>query len=361
MAAAGELLARGHDAKPELRFDEDRLLFVDTVPASELPFGLWLEARRLDPGRPLDWMRARDAAIDERRARIDDVAYAPAALRLEELIHEGDWRYEHAGVGSMHDLRAANATDAAEFEARQVGPNRAALAIVGNVAPTEAFALAKRWLGAVRAASAAPVKPEAPRPSEAGPRQAIVEDAHAKLPALLEGWPIPRGDESERDAIAVAATILAGGHGSRLPRILVEEQALAVEVSAELGERRGPGQLVVRAVLASGARVDSVQRVLDAQIAELARSGPTDAEMRLARARLEARLLGRLAAPASAAAALAEAELAGDASELTAVHARRLAVGKDAVRRAVAKLLVPARRSLVEVRPGAADRERDKR
>ena len=44
---------------------------------------------------------------EEYRMRVENAAYVPAAIRLEELVFQGYWPYEHPPIGTMRDLDAA--------------------------------------------------------------------------------------------------------------------------------------------------------------------------------------------------------------------------------------------------------------
>jgi zinc protease len=105
--------------------------------------------------------------------------------------------------------------------------------------------------------------------------------------------------------------------------------------------------------LASGARTDQVQKLLDSQIADVARLGPSDSDMKKLKNRMRARFLLGLQSNFARAQQLAEFELyRGDAALLNAELDRYLAVSKDDIKRVVGTYLTPARRSLVEVKPG---------
>jgi zinc protease len=110
---------------------------------------------------------------------------------------------------------------------------------------------------------------------------------------------------------------------------------------------------------ASGAKVADAQKLVETQLADLARLGPSDDDMKKARTRTQAQLLLGLQSNYARAQRLAEFELyRGDASLLNGELDRYLAVTKDDIKRVVAKYLTPARRSLVEVKPGSGASEK---
>ncbi len=103
-----------------------------------------------------------------------------------------------------------------------------------------------------------------------------------------------------------------------------------------------------------GSKVADVEKLLETQLSELARTGPTDEEMKKARARRKAQLLFGLQSTFARAHRLAEMELyRGDARLLDQELERYLAVTREDVKRVAAKYLIPSRRNVVEVKAGA--------
>jgi predicted Zn-dependent peptidase len=348
-------LVTAHGGSMNGTTNEDRTNYFELLPSNELALGLWLEADRM---KALDvsaknFENQRAVVKEEYRMRVENAAYVPAAIRLQELAYEGYWPYEHSAIGTMRDLDAAELAWVRDFHARYYGPNNAVLAISGDVEPAEAKSLVSRYFGDAHKIVLPPIDPLPSVPAQTRPRSEVLEDPHAKLAALDVGWVIPKTGEADHYALSLAARVLADGESSRLVRTLVRERGLAVLVDAGVADRRGPDMFELTVRLGSGARVADVEKVLDAQIADLARTGPSDAEMTKQRARLRASFLFGLQSNFSRAARLAEFELGrGDARLLKTELDRYLAITKDDIKRAVAAYLTMNRRNLVEIRPG---------
>jgi zinc protease len=332
----------------------DRTTYYQMLPSSELALGLWLEADRmksLDVSQEnLDNQRA--VVKEEYRMRILNAAYAPAQIRLQELVYQGYWPYEHAPIGTMRDLDAAELGWVRAFHAAHYVPDNAVLALAGDFDPDEALALARRYFGDARRGPAPklalPKVPETPRQ-----RHAVLEDAHAKLPALLAGWLVPASGEADHYALELAAMLLGDGESSRLHRALVRERALAIEAEADLAGHRGPDMFAVVVKLAKDAKVPAALKLVESQIDDVARLGPSEADMTKLKNRIRARFLLGLQSNIARAQALARFELdRGDADLLNRELDRYLAVTRADIKRVVAKYLAPDRRSLVEVKPG---------
>lgn len=332
----------------------DRTNYFEMLPSGELALGLWLEADRM---KSLDvsqknFENQRAVVKEEYRMRVENAAYVPASLRLEELVFQGYWPYEHPSIGTMRDLDGAELSWVRTFHDAYYAPNNAVLSIAGDFDENEAMALVRRYFGDARPQPNVPRYAPPPLP-EPAPRSAVVEDSHARLPALLAGWPIPASDQPDHYALDLAAMLLGDGESSRLHRALVRERAIAISADASTNDNRGPDVFEVDVRLASGAKIADVQRLVDTQIADVARLGPSDDDMKKLKNRMRARFLLGLQSNFARAQKLAEMELyRGDARLLDGELDKYLAVTKDDIKRVVARYLTPARRSLVEVRPG---------
>src|SRR5262249_53767244 len=142
---------------------EDRTNYFEMLPSSELALALWLEADRM---KSLDvsqknFENQRAVVKEEYRMRVENAAYVPAEIRLQELVYQGYWPYEHAAIGTMRDLDAAQLEWVRAFHDAYYAPNEAVLAISGDFEPAEATALAKKYFGDAHAQPHAP-KFEAP-------------------------------------------------------------------------------------------------------------------------------------------------------------------------------------------------------
>jgi predicted Zn-dependent peptidase len=334
---------------------EDRTNYFEMLPRSELPLALWLEADRMKSLDVTEFNFKNQVQVvkEEYRMRVENVPYRPASIRLQSMVFQGYWPYEHTAIGTMADLDAAQLDWVKAFHDAYYAPNNAVLSIAGDFEPDEAMALVSKFFGDAKPQPNVPKFDPGAIPAQTQPRDAIVEDVHAKLPAILVGWQIPPSRTKDHYAIELGALILADGESSRLHRTLVREKSLAISVSMGTNDYRGPGDYVEGSIrLAKGIKPDSAQRAFDAEIAALARGGPTDAEMTKVRNRLQAAFIFGLQSNYARAQRLAEFELYwGDAELLLGELDRYMAITKDDIKKAVATYMTPARRSRVDVRP----------
>jgi zinc protease len=338
----------------------DRTNYFEVLPSNELALGLWLEADRM---KSLDVSAAnfenqRKVVQEEFRMRYTNVPYRMSALRLEELVYQGYWPYEHSTIGSMKDLDDAKIEWVQEFHKRHYGPNNAVLAIAGDVDVDEALTLVKKYFDGVPKASIAPFEEGEKLREQTSQRTAVVRDDHARSPAVLYGWAIPPDRTPDHYAIEIAGMLLAGGESSRLHQLLVRDKALVQGVSAGTRDRRGPDLFSISTRLAAGAKSGDVEKLIEAEIKNLSARPPSDAEMAKARRQLEAGFVLGLQSNLTRATRLSEYELYfGDARLINGELARFLAVTKEDVRRVVAQYLGPTKRTIVETYPASAPEE----
>jgi zinc protease len=350
-------LVTSHGGQLNGSTSEDRTNYFEMMPRSELPLALWLEADRL---KSLDiseknFENQRKVVEEEYRMRVENAAYVPASIRLEELVFQGYWPYEHPAIGNMHDLDAAQLDWVRAFHDAYYAPNNAVLSISGDFDPEQARELATRFFGNAKRHAVPPYEP-GPMPEQTQPRDAVVEDPHAKLPAILYGWAIPPTNEPDHYALELAATLLAGGESSRLHQLLVRQRSLAIEVDADTDRHRGPDAFEIVAKLSGGGSITTVAHLIDEQIAHLAKNAPGEADMVKLKNQLEAGYVLGLQSNLARAQKLAEFELyRGDANLINIELGRYLSVSGEDIRRVVAKYLTRARRSSVEVKPAASE------
>jgi predicted Zn-dependent peptidase len=339
----------------------DATTYYERLPASELALGLWLEADRM---RSLDvsqqnFENQRRVVEEELRMSVSNAAYGTSGIRLEELVYQGYRPYEHPTIGSMSELDAAQLPWVAAFHARHYGPNTAVVCVAGDVDPAEATALVHRYFDPIPKVDADPYV-EVLLPDQTSPRTADVRDDHARTPGVRYGWAMPAGRTRDSDALRLASLLLAGGESSRLYQILVRDRALAQSVSAFADVRRGPGLFAVEARLTEHAKPAEVERVVEGEIASLAASGPTPAEVEKAHRQAEAWFVLGLQSNLARARRLAEYEAFwGDATLIREELGRVRAVTKDDIERAVAQVLAPTRRTLVQTFPAGYEAAAD--
>jgi zinc protease len=267
----------------------DRTNYFATVPSGSLEALLWLESDRLatllDVTDQAKLDNQRDVVKNERRQGLENVPYGRWYEMLFTQLFPVGHPYSWTVIGSMEDLSAATLDDVKEFFRRYYTPNNLSLAIAGDFDPAEAKRLVEKYFGAIPPGPALE-RPARWIPSLASERVVEVADRVPQERTYM-AWPAPEYFAPGDASLDMAAGILADGLSSRLNKALVYDRQLCTDVNAFMLSAEISGAFVVQATARPGASLHDIERIIGEQIAELATSGPTQAELDRARTKHE--------------------------------------------------------------------------
>ncbi len=259
----------------------DRTNYFETLPASQLPLGLWLEADRMRSlavtQENLD--NQREVVKEERRLRLDNAPYGAsinAAVSTVPYSASGCFAYGHEVIGSMEDLDAADLDDVQEFFDLYYAPTNATLTVVGDFDPEVARGLIEQYFGEIPAGGEVP-EIDCSDPFSHLPVEETFVDVNANLPAVFMSYGVPPIQDADAPALTLLADVLAGGESSRLHQRLVRQEQAAVEVLNFADLRRGPGLVVLGAISNQGVTAERLRELIDEELDRLSREGvPAD-------------------------------------------------------------------------------------
>lgn len=268
----------------------DHTVYHQTLQADRLELAFRLEADRMVNLvlSPEEYAKEIQVVMEERRLRTED---NPQALLYEALMATAyqTHPYRHPVIGWMDDLQHMRLEDARDWYHRWYAPNNATLVVVGDVQPEAVFALAEKYFGAIKPREQPARKPH----NEVEPRgmRQVTVKAPSRLPAVFMAWHVPRLTDPANDWEPYALEILEGvldGHATaRLPRSLVKERQLAVEVGAGYDPvSRGPALFLVSATVAEGKSLDQVIEGLRDEIERVKREGVDERELERVKAQV---------------------------------------------------------------------------
>ncbi|WP_152360628.1 M16 family metallopeptidase [Microlunatus speluncae] len=328
----------------------DRTNYFETLPTGGADLALWLEADRM--GTLLDALTQenldtqREVVKEEKRQRYDNVPYGDAMQRLIELTFPAEHPYGHTTIGSMDDLNAATLEDVRAFFGAHYLPNNAVLTIAGDLQAEDAFARAERYFGGL-APDLDPADPDdTPLPAITGLPQ---QETSAAVPAdaIYLTWRLPTRDTAAFDAADLALSILGHGQTSRLHRALVRGAELAESAAAMTMPLIGGTSLgLCYARARSGVEPERLTEALLAELTRLRTDGPTEIEVRRAKAQFERHWLNELARIDSRADAIGEyATLHGDPTLINSRLSVITGIGRDQIAAALTEHLDPDHRA----------------
>jgi len=277
---------------------EDRTNYYETLPSNALALALWLDSDRMGFLLPtMDLAKVnlqRDVVKNERRQRVDNVPYGRADETILAALYPKSHPYSWPVIGSMADLSAASLTDVQNFFKTYYTPNNATLTIAGDFDPATVKNLVKQYFGNI------PRGPEVKRrmtvPAVSIPRDTfLVLEDKVQLPRLFYTWHTVKGFSKDDAALDLLAQIVANDKNSRLYKKLVYELQTAQQVGAFQDGSRLDGKFEIDVTPKPGQKVADIDRVVEAEIANVIANGVTQRELQRAQNVYKASFLNRLA------------------------------------------------------------------
>jgi len=277
---------------------EDRTNYYETLPSNALALALWLDSDRMGFLLPtMDLTKVnlqRDVVKNERRQRVDNVPYGRADEVILAALYPKSHPYSWPVIGSMTDLSAASLTDVQNFFKTYYAPNNATLTIAGDFNPATVKTLVAQYFGSI------PRGPEVKRrvtvPAVAIPRDTfLVLEDKVQLPRLFYTWHSVKGFSKDDAALDILAQVVANDKNSRLYKKLVYELQTAQNVSAFQDGSRLDGKFQISVTPKPGQKVADINRIVEAEIANVISNGVTSRELQRAQNLYKASFLNRLA------------------------------------------------------------------
>jgi zinc protease len=148
--------------------------------------------------------------------------------------------------------------------------SNAVLVIIGDVEPSEAFALAEKYFAPIESEPAAKLA-DSSEPPQTEERRGTVDEKFATLPAVSIGYRAPARHTPDWYTMILLDQVLHSGRAGRMYRRLVLEQQLAIEADGSSGdffELNGPMQLATRIIYRPDVSEEKILEAYDTIIQE---------------------------------------------------------------------------------------------
>jgi zinc protease len=269
----------------------DYTAYFQQVAADKLPLVMEMEADRMVNLKIAEdeVNQERDVVIEERRTRTEN---SPPALFREQLdaVQFLSHPYRVPVIGWMRDIETLTRADALGFYKLHYAPNNAIVVVVGDVEADAVKALADKTYGVIPRKDVPPrtVSVEAP---QLAARELVMHDARVSQASWVRTYAAPSyqyGDSKLAVPAEVLNEILGGGTTSRLYQTLVVEKQLAIEAGSSYGgSGLGPSTFGI-SVRPRNDDPAPIPAAVEAVIAEVAKNGVTDEELKRAKKSLKA-------------------------------------------------------------------------
>jgi zinc protease len=337
--------------------------YYEMLPSNALERALFLEADRMrGPRLTEENLRNQvDVVKEEIRVNVLNRPYGGFPwLKLPPVMFD-TFPNKHDGYGSFGDLESATVEDARGFFERYYAASNAVLAVAGDFDPDPTAKLVERHFGDVPT-RAKPERPDFAEPDLIVERHDSYTDRLAPLPAVAAAWrvPDPITDFAAYLPFVVLAEVLTDGDASRLVRRLVLTDRSVTTVGGYIGfmgepfEVRDPTALLLQAHLPPGGAVDAVLTAMGEEADRVANDGLEPGELARTVARMATHLLRDDDAVLGRALRMAVVEQQRHDAAIVGELPHLLGEVTEEQVRAAAGTLVPSRRAVVEVVPGAS-------
>ncbi len=335
--------------------DFDRTNYFFTLPSKELELGLWLKSDMLgymsDEVDSVALANQQDVVRNERRQSIENRPYGMTEEAIYAALFPVGHPYRAVIMGSHADIQSIKLDDVKAFGRSYYRPNNATLVLAGDFQPAQAKELLQKYFGALKAGPAVPPVVVA-QPVLSLEQRVQVKD-RVELSRLDLAWHTPAGFKPGDAELDIAASILGGGKASRLYKKLVYERQIAQSVSAQQSSYSLGSVFSLEVTARAGQSLTEIETLVDAELAELAQTAPSNAEVQRALARIETGMLARLEKVGTLADTLnSYNQQVGEPDFVGQDLARYRAVTPEAVRAVVAAYLRKNARVVVQTTPG---------
>ncbi|HLV96029.1 MAG TPA: pitrilysin family protein [Candidatus Acidoferrales bacterium] len=337
--------------------------YIESGPVSALEPILWLEADRM---KDLDFSiknleNQRNVVEEEVRVNVMNQPYGLFfAIDLPGKAFD-TYPNNHNFYGDFRDLDAAKIGDVKKFFEEYYAPNNAVLAIVGDIKIDDGFALAEKYFDGVPSRQVPP-RPDVRERPQTAERTAQETDKLAQVPALAIGYRMPPHGSQDAIVAAVTGELLHNGDASMLYQSLVKGKQVALSVSGgtnwPLGdpfEYNGPTLMTSFLVYPPNLTEDRVIAAYDGVIADLAKNGPSQAEITRVVTKMRSDRYDELEIPISRASALSHAVLFdGSFAGVYSIPQELEKITPEEVKAFAAKYLVATNRTIINRVPARA-------
>lgn len=316
----------------------DMTVYTDWFPRTALEEIFELEADRFENLQTYSETveSERQVVYSERRSSIDN----NNIRRLLEQVMATAYiahPYQFPVIGWPSDIESWTEADLENFYRTYYAPNNLTMVVVGDVTAEEVFGLADEYFGPIPAQEPPPpirtVEPE-----QLGTRRILVE-VPAQTPLLHMAFHGPRTADRRSLHLSLLMNILTAGDSSRLHRLLVEEEGVALAVGGFSEPSLDPGLAYFYLTLPPGGEPADVEQLVMTELQRMASEGVTDAELAKARNIMVADIWRELATIRGKANAVGDHEVYyGDYEALFRMPARIEAITLEELRNTAASI-----------------------
>jgi zinc protease len=270
--------------------NNDRTNYFQNVPTSMLDYTLFAESDRMGhllgvvDQKKLDLQRG---VVQNEKRQGENQPYGVAYQLITENTYPVGHPYSWTVIGSMKDLDAASMEDVRDWFKTNYGPNNTTLVLAGDITPEQARQKVEKYFGDIPAGPPL-AKHEAWIAKRSGTHRTTVQDRVPQA-RLYRVWNVPGAHTASEPLLDLAAQVLGGGKTSRFYKRLIYKDQLATTATAGTDSAEIAGQFDLTLTARPGVELRKLETAADEELRGLMKSGPTAAELDLAKTAILAR------------------------------------------------------------------------
>lgn len=329
---------------------KDFTTYVVNLPSNKVELWARIEADRLENPVFREFYTERAVVMEERRRSYDSI---PRNKLYEQFLLAAFTAhpYRNPNIGWMDDIKHLARGDSEDFFKSHYTPNNTTIAIVGDVRAEGVTEIIERYFGPIPSRGA-PTEAKTIEPPQMGERR--IEVLFDASPMLIVGYhkpTLPSKDDYAADLIEV---ILTRGRSSRLYKKIVDELALAVEISANNGTpgARYPNLFTISATPRLPHTGGEVEKAIYDEIEKLKAEKVSEIELKKAKNQLQADFIRGLHKNEQLASMLTYFQAAAGDWRYIANYSRAIEkISPDELQETVKKYLVKENRTVATLVP----------
>lgn len=223
----------------------------------------------------------REVIIEERNSRTDNNPDSLFSEQMRAALYLNH-AYGTPIIGWRREMEQLSLDDALVFYQRFYAPDNAILVVAGDVTPEQVRTLADQYYGPLEPSGDPPdVRPQ--EPPQLAARRIDMSDPRVRQDYVMRSYLVPAYSPDEPEvsaALSVLSSVLGDGIASRLSQSLQIDQKIAISSGAWYSpQSRDDTAFTLYGVPAQGHTLDEVEAAIDAILAEMAETGPTQEEL----------------------------------------------------------------------------------
>jgi predicted Zn-dependent peptidase len=163
--------------------------------------------------------------------------YARYFFLMDQILYP-DFSYGHSPLGTVDNLNSITVDDVLAFYRRYYVPNNAVLCISGDIKAQKARELISKYFETIPRGAELPSYPQPDFSDVYSSRDQTIVDPLVSTPALEFGLRLEEPLPEERPALRLFEYLLINGKSSRLYKLLVSRERVALYLSGNLEDRR---------------------------------------------------------------------------------------------------------------------------